>query len=169
MRKFVVGLGMALSLLVFGTAARADEEKVPLDKVPKAVLAAVKARFPSAKLVSADKETEKGKTTFEVTIKDKDQKIDVAVTPDGKISGIEKEIKAKDLPKVVAATLEKKYPKATHQIIEEVIKVTDGKEKLEYYEVLLVTADKKKLEVSVAPDGKIAKEEDKSKEKEEKK
>jgi hypothetical protein len=30
---------------------RADEVKVPLDKMPKAVLEAVKKRFPTAKLV----------------------------------------------------------------------------------------------------------------------
>jgi hypothetical protein len=69
------------------------------------------------------------------------------------------------MPKVVTEALEAKYPQATYKMIEEVIKVKDGEEKLEYYEVLLVTAEKKKLEVSVSPKGKITKVEDKSKEK----
>ena len=51
----------------------------------------------------------------------------------------------------------------------EFIKVKDGKETLAYYEVLLVTADKKTLEVVVTADGKITKTEDKKEEKEEKK
>jgi uncharacterized membrane protein YkoI len=163
--RFTWVLGAAaMALLFVAIGARADEEKVPLDKLPKAVVDAVKARFPGAKLVSAEKEKDDGKTVFEVAIKDKDQSIEVTLTPEGKITEIEKQIEAKSLPEAVAKALEEKYAKATYKMIEEVYKV-DKEEKLEYYEVLLVTAAKKKLEVSVAPDGKIVKEEDKSKEK----
>jgi uncharacterized membrane protein YkoI len=149
--------------------AGAQEEKVPLDKVPKAVAAAVKKRFPQAEVVGASKEVEDGKTVYEVTIKNKGQNIDVTLTPEGAITEIEKQIEAKDLPKAVAQALEAKYPKATYKIVEEVFKVKDGKENLAYYEVLLVTADKKSFEVQIAADGKIVNVEDKSKEKEEKK
>lgn len=155
---------VAVSLLVVSASTRADEEKVPLDKLPEAVVKAVKARFPDAKLVSAEKEDEDGKTVYEVAITNKDQKIEVTLTPEGEIVEIEKEIAAKDLPEKVAKSLEAKYPKATYKTIEEVIKVKEKKEQSPYYEVLLVTADKKKLEVSVDGDGKIIKEEDKSKE-----
>src|SRR5262245_17957758 len=143
----------------------ADEEKVPLDKLPKAVVDAVKKRFPKAELVSAEKETDDGKTVYEVAIKNDDQRIEVTLTPDGAITEIEKQIGTKDLPKAATEALAGKYPKASYKIIEQVTKVKDGKEKLEYYEVLLVTADKKKLEVSVTAEGKLTKEEDKSKEK----
>jgi len=166
MRRLIGGVAaVAVSLMVVLTAVRADEEKVPLDKLPKAVVDAVKARFPDAKLVSAEKETEDGKTVYEVAITNKDQKIEVTLTPEGEITEIEKVIAAKDLPEKVSKALEAKYPKADYKMIEEVIKVEKKQEKLAYYEVLLVTADKKKLEVSVTPDGKITKEEDKSKEK----
>jgi len=169
MRKTLNGLVVFAGLTVFVLAAvaRADEEKVPLDKVPKAVLDGVKARFPDATLVSAEKEKEGDKTTYEIAIKNKDQKIEVTLTPDGKIVEMENEIAAKDMPKVVMKALETKYPQATYKLVEEVIKVKDGEEKLEYYEVLLVTAEKKKLEVLVSPKGKITKVEDKSKEKDE--
>jgi len=50
----------------------------------------------------------------------------VSLTPEGKITTIEKEIAFKDLPKVVAATLETKYPKAKHKIVEEITHVKDG-------------------------------------------
>ena len=43
-----------------------DEEKIPLDKVPKAVIAAAKKKFPAAKIDGAAKEVEKGKTTYEL-------------------------------------------------------------------------------------------------------
>ena len=83
------------------------------------------------------------------------------LTPEGKITLIEKVISAKDLPKVVAAALEEKYPKATYKVYEEMTKVIDGKEVLAYYEVLLETTDKKTLEVEVSPEGKILAEEKK--------
>ena len=79
---------------------------------------------------------------------------------------VEKEIAAKDLPKAVTDGLQKKYPKATYKFAEEVFVIEDGKEKLGYYEVLLVTAEKKTLEVEISPDGSIKKVEDKSESKE---
>jgi hypothetical protein len=152
---------VVVGLLAAAGVARADEQKVPLDKVPKAVLDAVKAKFPGADLVEAAKETEDGKTVYEVSVKNKGQHIDVTLAPDGTIQLMEKTITANDLPKAVAAALEKKYPKAKYEVVEEVLKVQGGRDRLEYYEVLLVTAEKKKLEVEVAPDGTIKKEEKK--------
>jgi uncharacterized membrane protein YkoI len=154
--------GMVLALLV-SAVVRADEEKIPLDKLPKAVVDAVKKHFPDADLKSAEKETEDGKTVYEVALTHKGHKMEVTVTPDGDITGIEKQLEAKDLPKAVTETLDSKYPKATLKVIEEVIKVKEGKEHLEGYEVLLVTADGKKKEVVVNAEGKVVKEEEKGK------
>ena len=166
MRRFIRGLGASALLgLLMVVAVRADEEKVPLDKVPKAVMKAVKERFPGAKLKAASTEKEDGKVVYEVALEHKGQKMDVTLTPEGAIIEIEKTIAAKDLPEVVAKALEDKYPKAKYQVVEEVIKVKDKVEKLEYYEILLTTAGKKKFEVQVAPDGKIVKEESKDKKK----
>jgi hypothetical protein len=69
------------------------------------------------------------------------------------------------LPRAVARALEAKYPRATYRIVEEIIKVEKKEEKLAYYEVLLVTADKKALEVQVTAAGKIVNEEKKSSDK----
>jgi hypothetical protein len=150
-----------LTLVLVGTALRGDEEKVDLDRVPKPVLEAVKARFKNARVTSASKEKEDGKVVYEITVKERDRNIDVTVTPEGEIVLLEKEIAAEDLPKAVAKTLEEKYPKAAYKIVEEVIKVQKKEEKLAYYEVLLVTAEKKQLEVQVSPEGKVIKEEKK--------
>ncbi|MBA4192813.1 MAG: hypothetical protein C0467_33025 [Planctomycetaceae bacterium] len=148
-------------------SGRADEEKLPLDKLPKAVADAVKKRFPKAELVEAAMETEGEKVEYEVTIKDGGIKIDVMLTPDGKITLIEKEIAAKDLPNAVTKALDAKYPKATIKVAEEVTKVTDGKEALDFYEVVLVTAEKKTFEVKLTAEGKITETEEKKDEKKE--
>jgi uncharacterized membrane protein YkoI len=143
--------------IVVGSSVRADEEKIPLDKVPKAVVDAVKKKFPDVKLSEASKEKEDGKTIYELAFTYKDSKYEVECEEDGTIIAIDKQIEAKDLPKEVAKALEEKYPKATYKVIEEVTK----KDKIAIYEIELVTADKKEIEVQVDPAGKILKEEKK--------
>jgi uncharacterized membrane protein YkoI len=162
MRNSLSQLGAGMVLVLIPVVAYGDEEKVPLDKVPRPVMAAVKTRFKDAAVTGAGKETEDGKLVYEVTIKHKDQKIDVTLSPEGEILMIEKEIAAKDLPKAVAKALENKYPRATYKIVEEIIKVEKKEEKLAYYEVLLVTTDKQALEVQVSAEGKILNEEKKT-------
>jgi len=116
----------------------------------------------------ASKEEADGKMVYEVTLKQDGKNIDVTITPAGTITLIEKEVVFKDLPKPVAETLDKKYPKANYKLIEEVIKITDGKETLEYYEAHLVTADNKPIEAEVLPDGKLKSAAEAKDEKEEK-
>jgi hypothetical protein len=154
----------AVAVFVLAAPVRAEEEKVPLDKVPKAVLEAAKKRFPKAEVVGASKEKDKDKTVYEIEMKLDGKTIDVTLTEAGAITTIEQQIDAKDLPKAVSEALDKKYPKATYKIIESVTKVKDGKETLEYYEAHLVTAEKKEIEVEILPDGKIKNEEEKKKE-----
>ena len=72
---------------------------------------------------------------------------------DGTALRWEKEIAAKDLPKAVADAVAAKYPNAKMKKVEELIKVTAGKEKLECYEVT-VEVDGKDVEVEFLPDGK---------------
>ncbi len=154
-----------LALTVVSGVARSDESKVPLTEVPKAGLESVKAMFPGAEIIGAAKETEDGKTSYEVSLKQKGLNVDVTIGTDGKIQLIEKEIAAKDLPAAVRRALEAKYPKATHKIIEEVDSMKDGKPVLDFYETLLITANKETLEVQITPDGTFKSEEKKDAEK----
>jgi uncharacterized membrane protein YkoI len=151
-------------LLLPVLAAQAQEKKVPLKKVPKAVLKAVKDKFPGAEVKSASTEKDEKddkKIVYEVTIKHKGSNIDVSVTPEGKIVSIEKQIAFKDLPEAVSAAVKKKYPKAKIKLTEE---VTKGDEIT--YEILLVTTEKKTYEIVLDPKGKILKTESKDKKKE---
>lgn len=150
---------VALGLVGFVSAARADEEKLALKDVPKAVLDAVKAKFPAAELKEASKEVEEGKTTYEVSLEDKGKAVDVALTAEGKIVEIETEVAAGDLPKAVASAIAAKYPKATLKQAEEIVEFEGGKE-TRSFEILLVTVAKKTVEVELAPDGKIIEEEE---------
>lgn len=157
MRWVVKAAAAVLVSAVIGSVSgtRADEVKIPLDQLPPAVTKAVKGRFPKAVMVEAAKETDGAKVEYEVTLKEGPSKIDMMLAPDGTITVIEKQITAKDLPSAVTATLNAKYAKATLTTVEEVIKVTGGKETLEVYEVLLETPDKKVFEVKFTADGKV--------------
>jgi len=164
MRKLLAILAVVVLIVPAIRAEDEKEEKVPLDKLPKAVVEAVKAKFSGATLVSAEKEKEDGKTVFEVNLKHKGHTIEVTVTPEGKIVSVEKTIKENELPEAVADALKKKYPKATVKKIEE---LSNG-DKVTGYEVLLVTAGKKTVEVVFDPSGKVTKTESKGEKKEEK-
>jgi hypothetical protein len=159
MRKPIGVLAAGLVLAAFVSFAWADEEKVPLDKVPAKVLEAVKAKFPDAELTGASKEKENNEIIYEVSIKHDGHKIDVELKEDGTILAVEKTIDTKDLPEKVTDAIKEKYGKVTYKKAEEVSK----KDKLEYYEVVIETADKKVFEAEVSPEGKVLKEEEKKK------
>src|SRR5438874_6249440 len=143
--------------VMLGTLAWADEkkaEKISEDKLPKKVMDTIKDRFPEAKITSAEKETEDGKVVYDIELTHKGRKYEMDIQEDGTLIEIEKQVDIKGLPKAVTKALETKYPNAKLEEIMEVNKVKGKKETLDHYEVVLVTADKKKLEVTVSLDGK---------------
>jgi hypothetical protein len=157
MRKcFTIGIAGLLGLLAFVAAIRADDEKVPLDKVPKAVMNAVKLKFPKAKIEEASKEVEGGKTIYEIGIEQDDHDITVSLKEDGTIVEIEKEIAEKDLPAAVTRTVKDKYPQGTFKRVEE---VTVGQKVT--FEVVVVQEGKKPREVVLDRSGKIVEDEEK--------
>ena len=56
MYRFVFGLWIVMVLGTMTTTTWADEENIKIDKLPKAVAAAVKKRFPTATIRDAAKE-----------------------------------------------------------------------------------------------------------------
>ena len=145
----------AVASLIVMTALQADEETIAIDKLPKEVTAAIQKRFSGHEIQSAAKEADDGKVLYEVILNKDGKKTEVSLTAAGVITEIEEQLEAKDLPKPVAKALEDKFPKATYEKIESEIKVVDGKETLEGYEVKLVDQNKKRWEVEILPDGKI--------------
>jgi uncharacterized membrane protein YkoI len=140
--------------------ARGAEEQVVVSQVPKPVMDAVKARFAGASVTDAGKQTEKGQLVYEVTVVEKGQNVDVTLSPGGEILMIEKAINVADLPMAVTKALKDDYPGATYRIVEEIVEVEKKQERLAYYEVRLVAADKRAMEVQMTPDGKKVTEEE---------
>ena len=156
MRQSVVLLGAFALFLFIGTGeVRAQEEAVPPDKIPKAVMDALLAKFPKAKIDKCTKAKEGDDVVYDIEFKQEGRKCEADIKENGTYINYEKAIEAKDLPKAVRDAIEKRYPKATLKEIMEETEVKGKDEKLSAYEVVLVTADKKDVEVRVSPDGKI--------------
>lgn len=168
MRRCVVLVVVAaIGMLLNANNVRAQEEKVPLDKIPKAVMDALTAKFPNAKIDKCTKAKEGDDIVYDIEFKEGDRKCEADIKENGTYINYEKAIAEKDLPKAAREAIEKKYPKAKLTEIMEETEVNGKDEKVVAYEVVLETADKKEVEVKVSVDGKIL--EDSSEEKKEKK
>lgn len=146
--RIAIGLVTILGLSVLIVPARADEETIPINKLPEAVREAIKKKFPKAEIEKAAKEVEDGVTTYEVMLEVKDRAVDVALKADGTILEIEKEIPFDEAPKAVKKKLAAKYPGAKIGKIEE---VTKGEHGTVHYEVVI------SQEVVLTAKGKIVK------------
>lgn len=148
-------LTAALACFLLAMPAAGAQEKPDLDKIPKIVMDALKAKFPKAEIDKWTREKESGIVIYDFEFKQEGRKFEADIKEDGTIHNWEKEISVRDLPEIVREAVEAKYPKAALKEIMAITAVTDGKEALEGYEILLETAGKKEIEVSVAPDGKF--------------
>jgi hypothetical protein len=155
-RQMLVAVIAAGGLAMLSVGGRAADEKVPLDKVPEKISAAINGRFPGAELKSVEKENEDGKIMFDIELTQKGRKYEMDVKEDGTIVEIEKEVAAKDFAAACASIVKKNYPKATIKEIMEVNQVEGTKETPIHYEVVLEEQGKKSFEVVVSLDGKSA-------------
>jgi hypothetical protein len=147
-KRIAMTLAAFLGLSVLSVAARAGEEKIAFDKLPDAVKKTIKQKFPKAEIEGAAKEVEDGKTTYEVELEIKDQKVDVALEADGTILEIERAVPVDQLPKAVKIALAARYPGAKIEKAEEIVKGEHGPV---HYEVVI------KTEVVLTAKGKIVK------------
>src|SRR5262245_49465348 len=121
LRILLVHLGISLLLTRAASAADDAPVEVPLAQVPKAVLETVKKNFPEAQLQSASRGMDEGKPFYDVFVKVKAQSVWVTCDGRGALLVIDREITLKQLPKPVADALTKKYPKATIELVNEII------------------------------------------------
>jgi glucose/arabinose dehydrogenase len=103
------------------TAAKAAE---PAAKLPPAILTAFQKTYPKATIKHSAKETENGKTTWEVESVENGLARDLVYNPDGTVVEIEEQIEPASLPAAVSAALKATYPKATITKAEKLTKGT---------------------------------------------
>ena len=127
MRQAVALIGTFAFCLVIGIwEVQALEEVVPEDKIPKAVMDALLAKFPKAKIDKCTKATEGGTVVYDIEFKQEGRKCEADIKEDGTYINYEQAIEAKDLPKAVKEAIDKKFPKAT---LKEIMEETEVKGK----------------------------------------
>ena len=151
--RLFVFVSLILTLL---TGSMCAQEQTAWKKdIPKAVLDAFKKSYPNASIQGYSKETENNTVLYEVESTEGTIHRDITYKSDGSLVTIEESFPFEELPEAVRNTIEKKYPKAKIEICE---KVTEGS--VSRFELLL-TWEKKKLEVVLNPDGTVVKTEEK--------
>ena len=93
-------------------AAPAQKVDDPAAKLPTPIVDAFKKAYPNAVIKNAAKETEGGKTVWEVESTDNGLARDLVYNPDGTVVDIEEEVPVASLPPAVTAALKAKFPKA---------------------------------------------------------
>jgi uncharacterized membrane protein YkoI len=154
------------SLLGVVSGVRAQEAEIKLDQVPKAVMESARAKFPGIKIREASKETENGKTVFELETTYQNRNMDVTFQEDGTVVVVETRLRENEVPAAAMSAIKDKYPGAKIKRVESVKNGPEVKNEPDYYEFQLTTSDNKSTEVKVDAKGKIKKTEE-NKEKEE--
>jgi uncharacterized membrane protein YkoI len=153
----VAGLVWATPSVLSQDKDKAKPENIAPDKLPEKIMKAVKKHFPDGKINKATKELEKGETVYDIELTQKGRKHEMDIKADGTVVQIENEVALKDLPKAVAQAVSAKYPKAKIEEIMEVNNVRGATVTPAHYEIIIVTAAGKKMELEVSLDGKTVK------------
>jgi uncharacterized membrane protein YkoI len=162
-------IGVALCLLAAagcgkGGEAEEDEAQEPAETqqeaLPTTIWDALTARFPGAEIREWAREEEEGAEIFDIEFTQGGRNAEADIRADGTFVNFETAIPAEELPEVVMATVEARYPGATLQEILQITEVTDEGELLGGYEVVLVTPEGAETELTIAPDGTVLEEGD---------
>jgi hypothetical protein len=148
---FIVFTGMSVAM----SASAQDKRKADQDKIPGKVMEALKARFPSPEIHQWTSEKEKNIVLYDIEFKQRGRKFEADISEDGTIQNWEKEIAVRDLPAVVRKAVDATYRKATIKEVMALTDVKDGKDVPAGYEIVLETAGRKEVEITVAPDGRV--------------
>jgi uncharacterized membrane protein YkoI len=135
-------------LVFFVALTLSAESKVKLESLPAAVQAAVKQQTQNATLVGISKETEGGKTMYEVETKVNGKSRDMIIDPSGTVVEVEEEVALDSIPAPAREALQKK---AGTNKIKKVELLTKGS--ATSYEAAIANKLGKTSEYGVNPDG----------------
>jgi len=129
---------LLIGLITSASLANDSQVDIPLALVPKAVMEAVKKKFPEATPESASKGVEDGQPFYDVQVKLKARNAWITCDPQGHVLSVDREISFQELPKGVVGAVSKKYPKAAIRGVNEIV---EGPETI--YDVALTFNGKK--------------------------
>ncbi len=130
-----------------GAAAPASAAEA---KLPPAVAAAFRKAYPAATVKNVSKETENGRTQYEVESVDNGRERDLNYLADGTVVDMEEAIEASEVPAAVSAAISARYPNAKISRRE---KLTITKGQVVQYQFGVTGAGAKVTELVLTPDG----------------
>jgi uncharacterized membrane protein YkoI len=137
-----------LAIATLGGAAMGAEKKLQMKDLPPAVQKTVQEQTKGAEIKGLSKETEKGKTSYEVETMVNGKHRDFLVDVKGAITEVEDETALDSIPAAAKAAIEKKAGGGKIGMVE-----TMTRGGATYYEAGYTGKDGKKHEVLVKPDG----------------
>jgi hypothetical protein len=152
---FGFSAALVIGCLLTVGSAWADGDEVPLDKLPKAVVDTINAKFPKCVMKHATVEKVDGKNIYEVGLNFDKKHLHAVVAAEGKLIAIHRHIDPKELPDKVAKAVAAKYPK---------LKIDDAEEqatpegKVTGFEVVVELNATMVIIIQLDPEGKILKE-----------
>jgi hypothetical protein len=144
-----------LALLGFTSVTRAEDNVIPVDRVPKAVLSAAKAKFPGAKIQTATEETQDEKPVYRLELKQQRHSLDATFKDVGTVVLVETAVAKKELPKVVLRAAAQLYPGASLKHAGAVRTEPSVKKAVDYYVFYLLTADNRPRRLTVDARGTV--------------
>lgn len=90
--------------------AEGGEVTLALADVPAAIVKAAEAAVPGIVIEKAGRETDEGKTYYELSGRVSGSKVDVLVNPEGEVVEIERRLPMESVPEAVRAAAERKLP-----------------------------------------------------------
>jgi hypothetical protein len=100
-----------------------SSREIVVEALPRQVVAAITDRFPAARLVAAEMDSDDGSLVFDVSAEWRGVEIEVELSPNGDFLEIGQTLEAGDLPQSVRDWIANNYPGAT---IQEVQRVSAG-------------------------------------------
>jgi hypothetical protein len=145
---------MLLLCLCLAAPAVAGERKVDEADVPRPVLDGIAKRYPNARKLGFVKESEHGKTVYEVRLDADGRKLEIDVAPDGKLLAEEEQVAFAAIPDAVKKGLAA-APKVGKWSVQRAEKVSDpaGATPMKY-EIVVKRGDER-AEVTLSEEGKV--------------
>ena len=138
-QNLVTTLFVILVLSVSTASAQDNEKKVKMSDLPEAVRKTVREQSKGATIRGLAKETENGKTSYEVELKVNGHNRDVLIDANGAVLAVEEQVALNALPPAVREELMRKAGKGKILIVESITK----NDVLVEYEAQVSTAGKK--------------------------
>jgi hypothetical protein len=151
--KYQIAIGFTLCMIVVIAAVNPiyaqKKNNFSVKDLPSEVKTSFEKIYPHAVMNNAGKEVEKGETMYEIESVEGKIRRDILFKKDGTVYEVEETVSAALLPKVVAASVKKNFPKFTIRKAEKSTRSSDTT-----YEMILEKGSKK-FEVVFSTDGKI--------------